>query len=937
MMLRRILLSVLFLAGACAWLLIRGDAAPQASASDTAAATVLITFGEHAKSVEHWDGSIAVSGGELIGIEGRQFSQADTVTAPDSWKCTTRQDGVPPYADVHYMELAPGSTPEVRYHPVGVYATIRGAGDPRIAVKTAQGNFDFAQSEAAAEPKAFLGGRATVVRAPTVEKLNGPQFEDDEPAITALQGGRLAVAWVAYRDRADRVLLRTLENGAWSEAEEVTPKPATIFRTAAAADASGSLWVFWSQLDGDNWQIWARRKTGAGWQPATPITSAGSNTFLRAAAAANGSIFVAWQSYRGRQSDIYLKALQNGAWSDEVKVSESPANDWEPAIAAGPDGTAYIAWDTYDQGNYDICFRTWRQSSLSVLRRVTAGPQFQAHASVAVDNRGRAWVAWDESGVNWGKDQGFLIPTPLASPLHFRRNIHVALWGGNGWLEPRAQPAVASLDFLQENAEHPQIAFDGKGTLVMILRHWTRRNDRLIGSPITWENYVTRLSADTWSTPLPLAHSMGSIEKQAALAAGADGGIRAAWMTDNRPFATQVPGNADIYFANLGPAQPANLTAAALQPYVEALPEAIPIHPHEREAVAAARSYAIQEGGREFHLYRGDMHRHSDVSPDFKYDGSIIELYRYAMDVAAFDYLAVTDHQAGYDQEFTWWQNQKLADIFWAPDAFTPLYAYERSVVYPNGHRNVIFDHRGVRTLPIPADEMSGKIGSAALYEYLHKNDGITMPHSTATLQGTDFRDHDPEVEPLVEIYQGYRNSYEYECAPRSATRLNPPAQKSGFEPAGFWWNALAKGYKLGVQSSSDHWSTHISYAFLVAENATRKGLVDAIRKRHAYGATDNIILDFRASAEGAGYLMGDEIHTRTPPRFSVRVSGTGPIQQIDFIKSGKFIYATRPESNHASFEFTDRSFAPEKAWYYVRVLQQDGQLAWSSPIWIEP
>jgi hypothetical protein len=133
-------------------------------------------------------------------------------------------------------------------------------------------------------------------------------------------------------------------------------------------------------------------------------------------------------------------------------------------------------------------------------------------------------------------------------------------------------------------------------------------------------------------------------------------------------------------------------------------------------------------------------------------------------------------------------------------------------------------------------------------------------PPSTATLQGTDFSDHNPEVEPLVEIYQGCRNSYEYEGAPRSATRLNPQAQKSGFEPAGFWWNALAKGYKLGVQSSSDHWSTDISYAFLIAENSTRKGLVDAIRKRHAYGATDNIVLDFCASAGGASYLMGNAI-----------------------------------------------------------------------------
>jgi hypothetical protein len=934
---RRILLSVLFLAGALAWLLFRGVAVPQTSAVDAAATTVLITLGEQAKSIERWDGALAISGGEIIRVEGRQFSKEDSVIAPDSWKCTTREDAVAPYADMHYTEMQPGSIPAVRIHPVGIYATVRSAGDPRISAKTAQGAFDFALSEVTDTPKAFLGGRVSVVRVPAVEKLSGPQFEDDEPAMAIIEGSKPAVAWVAYRDRADRVLLRTLESAAWSEAEEVTPKTATIFRCALAADHSGSLWVFWSQLDGDRWQIWSRRRTGATWQPATPLTSQGSNTFLRAAAAPDGGIFVAWQSYRDRQSDIYLKAFQNGAWSDEVKVSESPANDWEPAIAAGPDGTAYIAWDTYDQGNYDVCFRSWRQGSLSVLRRVTSGPQFQAHTSVAVDNQGRPWVAWDESGVNWGKDQGFLIPTPLATPLHARRSIHVALWGGNAWLEPRRQPAVASADFLQENAEHPQIAFDGKGSLVMLLRHWTRRNDRFIGSPITWENYLTRLSEQTWSSPLPLAHSMGSIEKHAALAVAADGGIRAAWMTDNRPFSTEVPQNADIYYASLGPAQASNLSAAALQPYMEASPEAIPVHPHEREAVEAARSYTLSDGGRAYHLYRGDMHRHSDVSQDFKYDGSIIELYRYALDAAAFDYLAVTDHQAGYDQEFTWWQNQKLADIFSVPGAFTPLYAYERSVPYPNGHRNVIFDHRGVRTLPIPPDEMSGKIGAAQLYEYLRKNDGITMPHSTATLQGTDFRDHDPEVEPLVEIYQGYRNSYEYEGAPRSATRLNPQAQKSGFEPAGFWWNALAKGYKLGVQSSSDHWSTHISYAFLIAENSTRKSLVDAIRKRHAYGATDNIVLDFRASAGGKSYLMGDEIRAGAAPRFSVRVTGTGAIQQIDLIKTGKFIYAARPGSSQASFEFTDRNFLPEKAWYYVRVLQQDGQLAWSSPIWIEP
>src|ERR1019366_4900532 len=118
-----------------------------------------------------------------------------------------------------------------------------------------------------------------------------------------------------------------------------------------------------------------------------------------------------------------------------------------------------------------------------------------------------------------------------------------------------------------------------------------------------------------------------------------DGEIHAAWMTDNRPFATQVPGNADVYAASLGAPQPARWSAAALEPYKESFVEAIPVHNRETEDVKTMRAYRLAAGGRQYAVYRGDMHRHSDVSQDFKYDGSLLEIYRYAIDAAAFDYI----------------------------------------------------------------------------------------------------------------------------------------------------------------------------------------------------------------------------------------------------------------------------------------------------------
>src|ERR1700682_439076 len=108
-------------------------------------------------------------------------------------------------------------------------------------------------------------------------------------------------------------------------------------------------------------------------------------------------------------------------------------------------------------------------------------------------------------------------------------------------------------------------------------------------------------------------------------------------MTDARSFA-----DANIAF-----------TLTSFQLFTEPFVEAIPVHNNDAADVAAVRAFAIANEGKEYKIYRGDMHRHTDVSQDFKYDGSLLELYRYALDAAAFDYIAATDHQAGYDQEFT--------------------------------------------------------------------------------------------------------------------------------------------------------------------------------------------------------------------------------------------------------------------------------------------
>ena len=257
--------------------------------------------------------------------------------------------------------------------------------------------------------------------------------------------------------------------------------------------------------DGDAWHLWARRGTASGWSAAEKIGGAGSDTFHRAAAGQDGTVAVAWQSFRGGQSDIYLRARGKDGWSPEVKVSESPANDWEPSVAAGPDGTAYVAWDTYDRGNYDVCFRSWRGGTLSPLAQHHRQPALSgAHggrggwAGPAVGGMGRI-------GRELGQGPGLPDPDAVRHAAASGAIDRPGDVGWRGWQTPRER-------FPAECARTPSIRRSrsmAQGTLTMLFRHWTRHNDRTIGSPIDWEDYLTRFDGEKWTAPQPLAHSAG--------------------------------------------------------------------------------------------------------------------------------------------------------------------------------------------------------------------------------------------------------------------------------------------------------------------------------------------------------------------------------------------------------------------------------------------
>ena len=142
-------------------------------------------------------------------------------------------------------------------------------------------------------------------------------------------------------------------------------------------------------------------------------------------------------------------------------------------------------------------------------------------------------------------------------------------------------------------------------------------------------------------------------------------------------------------------------------------------------------------------------------------------------------------------------------------------------------------------------------------------------------------------------------------CAPRAgyeAKSGKEPVNVAGWYPKGFINLALQKGYKFGFQSSSDHWSTHISFFIIMSEKRDRESLLEAIKKRHCYGATDNIIVDFRSGE----HVMGDEFSVKGAPKLEINVIGTSNIAKIDILRDSEVVDTIKPNAAKYSGTWTD-------------------------------
>lgn len=889
-----------------------------------------IIVGLKDREAKTWKGKIAVSGGEILTLDGWRAAPADRASASGDFNFTTKvgplEDQLRPGSEYGQTNIGDRVAREI---PQGLLLKLKGGSAAHIQFQSGSGNFAFDTNQiayGAAVP--FLDGNGSVERLPVEQKLSAEGPADDHPALAIAPDGKRWIAWLSYLDKSDGVMV---SDG--SQVYQVGER-GDLHAPAIAADGKGAMQVVWPRNRNGFQLVGSTFRNGA-WSKTEMLSNAGSSNFWpQLASDGNGRMELVWQGLRNNQSVILARLWDGQRWNPEQQVSEGAGNCWAPSVSYGG-GHFWVAWDSYATGAYQIYTRELGKP----VSRVTKGGRFSVRASIAVAASGQPVVAWEESDALWGKD--FTWPVDHRGTVEYKnRRIRVAYLDSGDWKEVPAAVQDAVPAAIRRFVQQPQLTIDPAGHLYMSLRIRTSvrnaRYDYFAGGG-RWESFVTHLDGDAWTPVVPMPSSVGRNGMRSAIALDR-GQVCSVWATDARRWPGGAEEDLDIYTASI----PVTGTAARLsggKPVVADLPSRNPNFTESAD-LRNIRAYRYFLNGKEYRILRGDFHRHTELSGDGAGDGRLEDNYRYTMDAASMDIGYVSDHQMGQNNEYNWWMTQKSNDLFYMPQRFVPMYGYERSVPYPNGHRNVIWTERGKPVLKISPEENRGEVNTGSvLYPYLRETNGIVTSHTSATDQGTDWRDNDPALEPIVEIYQGYDHNYEEPNAPR-AWKENSSTAHGKQRPAGFVWNAWAKGYKLGVQSSSDHISTHVSYACVLAENFTRAGIMDALRKRHTYAATDNIILDFRIENTQQGTaLMGDIVNLSGQPTLKVSVQGTAPIKQVDFIQNNKYIYRSAPPQGKrapAKYEVTyATSIQPGDYYYYVRVEQDDGQLAWSSPIWV--
>lgn len=348
------------------------------------------------------------------------------------------------------------------------------------------------------------------------------------------------------------------------------------------------------------------------------------------------------------------------------------------------------------------------------------------------------------------------------------------------------------------------------------------------------------------------------------------------------------------------------------------------------ELVGRSNPLVVRQGAEP--ILWADLQIHTGRSDG---SGTPDEVWRYARDVAGLDVAAITDHDH-WGMRFLdatpslWDEARELADRYDEPGQFVAIPGYEWTS-WLHGHRHVLWFEPDA---PLYSSMAAATGDPPGLWAALAGRRALTIAHHPGggpVATDWSFRPP-PDLEPVVEIASVHGQS----------ESLALPGAIYDPVPTSFVRDQLRAGLRLGLIGSTDGHDGHPGLAHLnapggglaaiVATARTREAVYDALRARRTYATNGpRMVLRFEVGGTPMGGERGLEPVTAT-----MRVIGTAPIDGvIEIRRDGERVLSESTGSGAviAHHEWRVEPTGPGD-FVYVVVLQRDGGLAWSSPIW---
>ncbi len=333
----------------------------------------------------------------------------------------------------------------------------------------------------------------------------------------------------------------------------------------------------------------------------------------------------------------------------------------------------------------------------------------------------------------------------------------------------------------------------------------------------------------------------------------------------------------------------------------------------------------------------GDIHQHTAASDG---TGTWEETYCRAQYRYGDQLAAVSDHESFLGKRTPpgeWFEACRAADEFYRSGSFVTLHASEwTGKMHPGpGHKVVYFPPSGGPVLSRDDDATAESVG---LVREARKLGALVFPHHVGWT-GADMDAHDPGVQTCFEVVSCH-GAYEQ-------MRGEPIGTRGDDKEGQFARDALDAGLRFGFVGGSDghglDWHHGVSrkrdshrtgLVALFPKETSREGVLEALRSRRCYATSGAKI---RMWFEIDGRPMGEELVSADPLPFRVVISATDRVAHLSLqSNSGEEIPL---ETDGTEADIRGTVLPPDvRGWryFYVRVIQEDQEVAWSSPIWID-